>query len=133
MLGLIAHVPLLFLGETVLSLMLAGPLAYTSAITAASIFLAYRSRRLLVASVLPAVLATLHLSYGAGALVGLVQMGAALLFGSSGAAEGLARTPTRGSRRGRPAARGRASRRARRRLKAGERAREPHLSPGLKR
>jgi len=80
-LGLIAHVPLLFLGETVLSVMLAGPIAYTSAITAASVFLAFRSRRLLVASVLPAVLATLHLSYGAGALVGLVQMGAALLFG----------------------------------------------------
>jgi succinoglycan biosynthesis protein ExoA len=77
-LGLLAHVPAALLSETAVAALLAGPVASGSALGLASVVLAARRRQILYASVLPAVFATLHLSYGMGALVGLLQTASSL-------------------------------------------------------
>ncbi len=59
--------------------LLSAPLAYLGAIGLASARLAFRSGQPAFACVLPAVLATLHVSYGTGALLGAGQMVASLL------------------------------------------------------
>jgi glycosyltransferase involved in cell wall biosynthesis len=78
-LGLAALVPLAVLVDSLDPALFAVPIAYGSAIGLSSLLLAFRHRQLFSACVLPAVFATLHLSYGAGALVGLAHASAGLL------------------------------------------------------
>jgi glycosyltransferase involved in cell wall biosynthesis len=73
-LTLLASVPFAVAGEDTASLLLLAPLTYVSAIGIASIQIAFRSGHPFFALVLPAVLATLHVSYGIGAWLGMAKM-----------------------------------------------------------
>jgi len=73
-LSLLAPLPFAMAGEDSLSLLLLAPLGYFSAIGIASVQIALRSGQPFFACVLPAVLATLHLSYGIGAWLGMAKM-----------------------------------------------------------
>ncbi len=73
-LTLLAPLPFVVAGDDGLSVLLFAPLGYLSAIGIASVHIALRSGHPLVACVLPAVFATLHLSYGIGAWLGMAKM-----------------------------------------------------------
>jgi len=73
-LTLLASLPFALTGEDTASFLLLAPLTYVSAIGIASVHIALRSGHPLFALVLPTVLATLHLSYGIGAWMGMAKM-----------------------------------------------------------
>jgi succinoglycan biosynthesis protein ExoA len=71
---LLASLPFAVAEEEISSFLLLAPLTYFSAIGIASVHIAFRSGHPVFACVLPAVLATLHLSYGIGAWLGMAKM-----------------------------------------------------------
>jgi glycosyltransferase involved in cell wall biosynthesis len=74
-LTLLAPLPLALAGDDDLSFLLFAPsLGYFSAIVIASVQIALRSGHPLAACILPAVLATAHVSYGIGAWLGMAKM-----------------------------------------------------------
>ena len=71
---LLASLPFAVVEEEISSVLLLAPLTYFSAIGIASVHIAFRSGHPAFACVLPAVLATLHWSYGIGAWLGMAKM-----------------------------------------------------------
>ncbi len=71
---LLASLPFAVAEDEISSFLLLAPITYFSAIGIASVHIAFRSGHPVFACVLPAVLATLHLSYGMGAWLGMAKM-----------------------------------------------------------
>jgi hypothetical protein len=98
-LSFIAPLASALVGGAITPLLLLSPIAYALVTAIASVQVALRSGRLAYARVLPAVLATLHISYGLGVLIGLVGMLADVI-PHSRAPEEIAQVPSTGSRKG---------------------------------